>query len=1065
VYISRVTDAVTGKGGLLRRWHFQQHAAARTCVIKARPWLFWCAESLRTDFLEGGKMRPSSFFICHLLSLAVVSSLSVSANPQREVPTRASDRSSAEEGWHWQNPLPQGNRLHRICFASANCATTVGEHGTIMQTTDAGETWVVRSSGTSKALYDVMFTTESIGTAVGANHTILRTSDGGKFWVPQLEGGSEALIGVTFANPDTGIAVGWGSVLRTTNGGQTWSTVLTSTTVSFSSVTFGGRSRAIVVGSRGTILCSTDAGSTWVNQESGTTTALRGVCFTSADTGTAVGYSGLILNTVDGGTTWWSQSVGEQVGFSEVCYGNKMNGYAIGSVGDAPIETRFVVYRTDNGGGSWVPKYPGVDDNMGGVAFSNGEVGLITCVNKILRTTNRGNSWSRLTSGETGRLNSVSFTSGMVGTAVGNDGIILRTSDGGATWEAQPEWTSANLRGVSFTDADTGTTVGFSGIILHTTNGGTTWKLQWDATTENLYDVSCINGNVATAVGENGTILRTTNGGSTWIQQVSGTTNRLYGVSFLDINTGTAVGAAGTVLHTTNGGGTWTPQSSGTTAWLNAVELYDSTNGTIAGGLGVILRTTNGGTTWTKQTSVANSDLYDVTFVSPYEGTIVGDFWILHTIDGGQTWLEQPSPTNNGLLGICFTDADTGTVVGGGGTILRMVRQFPAILTVTPEAASVTAAEGATTCQVTNTGGRTMYWTAASDQSWATVSPGSGMNSGSLAVHYSTNVSLIDSRTATIAVGADGATGSPTQITLHQSAASFKDLSDIFPLSKGQSHLYDYKKVSWWQAKTSSDYRRESDSGTVAYQVLYSEKSGDSLTVWVVRESKQFVHRVDSWTAQGGAVHEVTPVADSVATIALLEDGHGFHRLRCGGLVWQLPDSVVAPADTIYRYWPARWRRYRPSLADSGDYEIGFAADSGLTRLSWSRWSSGDSSFTGDTISARLINFLPTDVKPEGMASEWQLQQNYPNPFNPTTTIRFTIAGVVALSGSEGPATKVRLAVYDLLGREVAVLVDEKKELGSYEVQFDGSRLSSGVYFYRMLAGDFVQTRKLLLLR
>jgi hypothetical protein len=91
------------------------------------------------------------------------------------------------------------------------------------------------------------------------------------------------------------------------------------------------------------------------------------------------------------------------------------------------------------------------------------------------------------------------------------------------------------------------------------------------------------------------------------------------------------------------------------------------------------------------------------------------------------------------------------------------------------------------------------------------------------------------------------------------------------------------------------------------------------------------------------------------------------------------------------------------------------------------------------------------------------LLQNYPNPFNPVTIIRYSIG---AVSGQQSVVSShVRLAVYDLLGREVAVLVDEKKAPGSYEVKFDGSRLASGVYFYRMQAGDFVQTRRLLLLK
>jgi hypothetical protein len=97
------------------------------------------------------------------------------------------------------------------------------------------------------------------------------------------------------------------------------------------------------------------------------------------------------------------------------------------------------------------------------------------------------------------------------------------------------------------------------------------------------------------------------------------------------------------------------------------------------------------------------------------------------------------------------------------------------------------------------------------------------------------------------------------------------------------------------------------------------------------------------------------------------------------------------------------------------------------------------------------------------------LNQNYPNPFNPTTTIGYTV-GVVSrqssvVSGQWSVASWVRLAVYDLLGREVAVLVDGQKEPGSYEVRFDGSNLVSGVYLYRMQAGAFVQARKFLLVR
>jgi hypothetical protein len=92
----------------------------------------------------------------------------------------------------------------------------------------------------------------------------------------------------------------------------------------------------------------------------------------------------------------------------------------------------------------------------------------------------------------------------------------------------------------------------------------------------------------------------------------------------------------------------------------------------------------------------------------------------------------------------------------------------------------------------------------------------------------------------------------------------------------------------------------------------------------------------------------------------------------------------------------------------------------------------------------------------------FKLDQNYPNPFNPATLIRYTIAG----SRENGVgSTEVRLVVYDILGREVAVLVNEKKAAGSYSVKFDASGLASGVYFYRLQAGNFAETKKLLLIR
>jgi hypothetical protein len=92
---------------------------------------------------------------------------------------------------------------------------------------------------------------------------------------------------------------------------------------------------------------------------------------------------------------------------------------------------------------------------------------------------------------------------------------------------------------------------------------------------------------------------------------------------------------------------------------------------------------------------------------------------------------------------------------------------------------------------------------------------------------------------------------------------------------------------------------------------------------------------------------------------------------------------------------------------------------------------------------------------PTGVPEEFALRQNYPNPFNPSTQIAYQIPA----------ASHVRLALYDLLGREVTLLVDEQKAAGRYTVQLNAAGLASGPYVYRMTAGGFLQARRMMLVR
>jgi len=155
---------------------------------------------------------------------------------------------------------------------------------------------------------------------------------------------------------------------------------------------------------------------------------------------------------------------------------------------------------------------------------------------------------------------------------------------------------------------------------------------------------------------------------------------------------------------------------------------------------------------------------------------------------------------------------------------------------------------------------------------------------------------------------------------------------------------------------------------------------------------------------------------------------------------------IKHPDNPVLRPSPGEW--------DGGGVECGIVLVRGDTLYMWydgspiqKLWQIGlaKSQFTAVSVGDGGITIPGTH----------RLLQNYPNPINPTTTITYELP----------KSSHVRVSVYDILGREVSVLVNERRDAGVHEVKFDGSGLSSGVYLYRLTAGSFVETRKLVLVR
>ena len=119
----------------------------------------------------------------------------------------------------------------------------------------------------------------------------------------------------------------------------------------------------------------------------------------------------------------------------------------------------------------------------------------------------------------------------------------------------------------------------------------------------------------------------------------------------------------------------------------------------------------------------------------------------------------------------------------------------------------------------------------------------------------------------------------------------------------------------------------------------------------------------------------------------------------------------------------------------------------------------------GNGVILKYTDPNPVNIDIDGspvLPSHFKLLNNYPNPFNPTTTIKYQIPEV----------NFITIKIYDVLGNEVAILVSEEKPAGSYEVEFDATKLPSGIYFYRLQAvpngrqaDSFVETKKMVLLR
>ncbi|MBE0644113.1 MAG: hypothetical protein IH600_08535, partial [Bacteroidetes bacterium] len=240
------------------------------------------------------------------------------------------------------------NHLHKVFVSglSLPTITVVGDNGTILRSTNGGFTWQPLTSGVNLDLLDIFVHDPTVGTtltAVGESGVILWTNSGGTNWLMRLSPTPKTLNGVFFKNMVDGYAVGIdGTIISTTDGGVNWQAVTNPATANLNHIFFTTTDVGWIVGDGGTMLKTTDGGGSWSALTSPTSQNLRRIMFTDINTGTMVGDNGVIFRTTDAGATWNQQASGTTRNLTSVFFVDANNGMATGAQG--------LVISTWNGG-------------------------------------------------------------------------------------------------------------------------------------------------------------------------------------------------------------------------------------------------------------------------------------------------------------------------------------------------------------------------------------------------------------------------------------------------------------------------------------------------------------------------------------------------------------------------------------------------------------------------------------------------------------------------------------------------------------------------------------------
>ena len=676
--------------------------------------------------------------------------------------------------------------------------------------------------------------------------------------------------------------------------------------------------------------------------------------------------------------------------------------------------------------------------------------------------------WEKLNPTVADYLQKVFMINDTTAIVVGSTGTILRSTDAGTTWNKIPSPVTSDLMDVYFPNETEGWIAAVNSI-LHTQDGGFTWTVAY-TTSSSVLSIFFLDQFYGWAGGSYGEIWKTTNGGITWISTGSQTKySWIFDIQFVDHSNGYAVGSNFGFFKTTDGGTTWNVSegNDGFSTLLKALYFTDAKTGWVAGKDGYVNFTSDGGVTWTGMGNLTPEALnYQVMHSIAYTGArivVVGNQgYYAYSDNGGTSWAIQQIQDSQNIYSVSFADGPHGIAVGFGGQIVASDDYGTtwAKRTTTAMSENLYSVFFSDTLHGWVVGDHGLYSeTTDGGFSWQNYQAPTPYMMGD--VFFLGNNGWICGDGGLVLRTTDNGKSWATSLTPDQiTLVAIRFLDSLKGITLGGT---GYGKIF-----------KTTDGGATWREIireipLYSLCTRNPNKLFIGGYGGLLLYSVDEGESWAQIQSSIT---ESIKNIQFVNDNTGFIITTTGlfkstdaGENWT-PITLPNGLEVQGSYF----------LDEKTGWVFGREGKIYLTQNGGGSWSQepdltiatiNKMTFVGDKDGWAVGNFgtilrvrseIKVDVKKEGkeIPSRFALHQNFPNPFNPATTIKYSIP-----AGNH----RVTLAVYNSLGQQLTTLINKVQNGGNYSIKFNAEKLPSGIYFYRLQAGNFTETRKMILLK